>query len=398
MGQARPGRRRRAGAGRRAGRLRRQGRHARLADPADLPGLSRHLAPGREGGGRGAGDDGERRGPAGLGRPGGRRQADRLLRLARRLRRPGHGHLHVRVPVERRRGPQPAGPPRAGDGGRLQHVGHGARRLGVLPGRQAAGAGRGGGVGQPDAALRGDRAAAGQGAAGVGHEGHRRAEDAAARQRQLQRLPRLRQVAAEGPAAGAQTARAAPHRGPVQPGAARDAGRRVPRLGRRRAPVGPVGRLALRRPHHRLRVRPGLQQAAAGEPDQVRDVPARLAAAQGDAVGGRAGGDAARAGGVGALRRAPHGPARRGAEGHAGRGVGGDGQVPRGLPRPCLVRPGPVAAGAAAARRRPVGAGPAGVRVPVPPGLAQRDRPGPAQPPATRATGASCWRSTMWAA
>ena len=45
----------------------------------------------------------------------------------------------------------------------------------------------------------------------------------------------------------------------------------------------PVGGLPVRRPHHRLRLRPGLRPAAAGQPDQVRDVPARLAAAQGDA-------------------------------------------------------------------------------------------------------------------
>ena len=70
------------------------------------------------------------------------------------------------------------------------------------------------------------------------------------------------------------------------------------------------------------------------------------------------------------------------------------GQVPRGLPRSDHVRPGPRAAGAAAAGRRPVGAGQAGVRVPVPAGRARRHRARRAQPGRRGRPAGRCWRST----
>ena len=61
----------------------------------------------------------------------------------------------------------------------------------------------------------------------------------------------------------------------LEQGPAGYARRRVPGLRRGRGPVRPRVGQPLRRPHHRLRVRQGLRAAAADEPDQGGDVPAR---------------------------------------------------------------------------------------------------------------------------
>src|SRR5262249_53196133 len=114
---------------------------------------------------------------------------------------------------------------------------------------------------------------------------------------------------ARGPAAGHPRARVGRGR---RPGAAAgveqrqkgDARGRVPRLRRGRGPVRPPGGQPVRRPHHQLRMRSGLRPAAADEPRQGGDVPARLAAPQDHALARRAACHAARARRLGTLGRA----------------------------------------------------------------------------------------------
>ena len=99
----------------------------------------------------------------------------------------------------------------------------------------------------------------------------------------------------------------------------------------------------------------------------------RLAAAQGDANRGRAGGHAARAArrGCASPPAAPACPTQ-GCKATLDAMWEATGKFPEAYRDPTIVRPGPTAAGAAAAGRRPVGAGQTGVRVPVPPGHARR--------------------------
>ena len=73
-----------------------------------------------------------------------------------------------------------------------------------------------------------------------------------------------------------------------------------------------------RRPHHRLRVRPGQRPAAADEPGQGAELHAQLAAAAGDALRGRPGRDAARPRRLGPLGRAQARPDRGGHRADAG--------------------------------------------------------------------------------
>ena len=119
----------------------------------------------------------------------------------------------------------------------------------------------------------------------------------------------------------------------VEQGPPRHARGRVPRLGRGRGPVGPQLGQPLRRPDHRLRLRPGLRPAAADEPGQGGDVPAELAAAQGHAAAGGAGGDAARAARLGPLGGTAPRPGREDGQRHPRRGVQRDGPVQPGVPR-----------------------------------------------------------------
>jgi hypothetical protein len=295
-----------------------------------------------------------------------------LLRQPGCLRRPGRGGLRVQL---RRRGAA-----RAGHRGGLQRGRDDARRLGDLEGGQAARPLPGG---ERPARRRGQvRVPAGRPRAGPAHAGdrarrHRRGRRPAG-QRLVRLLPRVHPGADQGAAAAARPLAVRHRRAPpgVEQGPPGDAGRRVPGLRRGGGPVGPGGGLALRRPHHRLRLRQGLRPPAADEPGQGGGVPARLAAAQGDAVARGAGCHAARAGGVGALGgaapRAGRGRDRRDPRG----GVQLDGRVRAGLPRPGRVRPGPRAGPAAAAGRRPGGAAQARLRVPGARGLARRRRPG----------------------
>ena len=287
------------------------------------------------------------------------------------------------------------GAARAGRGGRLQHGRPGPRRLGHLPGRQAAGVLRAGSspmftqVAPPQARrLLATALAATENAADPAVSSSFPSYHAfiRARVRTLppRRCPRARPQPAARPRPAGKGGAVPPAPGVAQ-GPAGHAGRRVPGLRRGRGPVRPRGRQPLRRPHRGVRLRAGLRPAAADEPGQGRDVPARLAAAQGHAVPLRAGRDAARAAGLGALGGVARGPGRRRDRRHAGRGVRRHGRVHPRVPRPGLVRPGAGAGGPAAARRRPGGAGPPGVRLRRAARHLPRHRPGHAGPgPARR--------------
>jgi hypothetical protein len=265
----------------------------------------------------------------GLGGAPGRGDVGGVLHQPRRPGRPGRGRLRVQL----RRGRTA----RAGHRGGLQRRRDDPGRLGDLPGGQAA---------RP--LPRGERPARGRGQARVppgrrracpAHAGERADRDrrvgGPVGQRVLPLLPRVHPGADQGAAALPRPHHLRRDRAAaagVEPGPPGHDRRRVPGLRRGRGPVRPRFGLALRGPDHRLRVRPGLRAPAADEPGQGADVPAQLATAQGHAVLRRAGRDAARARGLGALGRA----AARAGRGGRGRDPGGrvqlDGHVRRGVP------------------------------------------------------------------
>jgi hypothetical protein len=307
----RAARRNRRAAGRRgAGRLRGRPAQPGGAGPAVRHRLPGHPPAGGQGRTRGPRPDLHRRAVPRMGRAPGRGAAGRVLHQPRRPRRPGRGHLRVQL----RRGRAA----RAGHRGGLQRRRDDPGRLGDLAGRQAA-----------RSLPRGQRPAGGQryrcpsrvpgGGRGAraahagGRAGRDRRGDRPVGQRVLPLLSRVHPGPDPGPAAVARPPDLGGDRAPapdVEPGPPGHAGRRVPGLRRGRGPLGPGFGLALRGPDHRLRLRPGLRAAAADEPDQGGDVPARLAAAQGHAVARGAGRDAARARGLGAVGRATARPGR----------------------------------------------------------------------------------------
>ena len=332
-----------------------------------------------------------------------------MLRELRCLRRPRRGRLRVQL--------RRAGAARAGRGRRLQRRRPGPRRLGHLAGRQAAGL-------LPDS--RRQRLARSPRSSRRRRAGCWRPRWPSPRRPPTRRSarsfpsyhafirarvrtlpPALSCGTGPGPAASRSPAStglpglparagAAPAAPGLAQGPAGDAGGGVPRLRRGRGPVRPRGGQPVRRPHRRLRLRPGLRPAAADEPGQGRDVPARLAAAQGacsppaeqDAMphvllawvrwaGVREGRDCRQAIGatldavfdaMGTFTRVYRDPASFGLE--------------------------PRLRGPAAARRRPGGAGPPGVRVPAAAGQLPRHRPGHARPGQPAGPPRSCWRPT----
>ena len=187
-----------------------------------------------------------------------------------------------------------------------------------------------------------------------------------ARERQLQRLSRASRGYASRRCRPASTPRSAACRGRLQPRPPGDARRTSssPRT-RRRTSRTPRLRPPVRRPHHRLRLRPGLRPADAGEPDQVPRRSCSTGCRARPLPTPREQDAMPHVLSAWAFGRAPDRAWIRG-----GRRATLDavweaiGPLHRGLPGSDRLRAGAAPQGTAAARRRPVGAGPARVRVP----------------------------------